>query len=107
MKCCDECDYVDQQEQENATMMTNDDLICADIDVVVEQVAGQAGQRDFPAVLNEWTDAMLKLNRAAIGTEAILMVTRLGILGQALIYEANMLGLNQALKLWRERETKR
>ena len=61
-----------------------------------------AGVRDLPAILNQWTDECLLLNKiAATATEATL-VTRLGMLGQRLITEANGVGLREALKLVKE-----
>ena len=40
--------------------------------------------RDFPAVLNQWTDELLKENQTATSVETICLITRLGALGQRL-----------------------
>jgi hypothetical protein len=58
--------------------------------------------RDFPAVLNEWLDAVLEENQKADIT-IVALILRLGTLGQRLLYEANTLGMNEALKMATER----
>lgn len=55
--------------------------------------------RQFPDVINQWTQACLQENRAALDPATILLITRLGTLGQRLIYESNSIGMYDAAKL--------
>jgi hypothetical protein len=64
-----------------------------------------ASTRTFPDVINEFTQELLEVNRLAMGTEAILLVTRLGLLGQRLIYEANRIGMRDAADMAKRRLT--
>ncbi len=58
-------------------------------------------QRDFPAIINEWTDALLQENSNAELRE-IPLILRLGMLGSRLIYAAHATGLNDALRISKE-----
>jgi hypothetical protein len=64
--------------------------------IEVKEIAPPA-RRQFPDVLNEWTDTLLELNRTATPEQALLIM-RLGPLGQRLIFEANALGVNEVLR---------
>lgn len=59
-------------------------------------------QRPFPDILNEWTDTLIAMNRVAKEPEAIGLITRLGTLGQRLIFEANKAGMMDTLRLAKE-----
>lgn len=52
--------------------------------------------RTFEDVINEWTEAMIVENQKATNAETITLITRLGMLGQQLIFEANNIGMKQA-----------
>lgn len=58
--------------------------------------------RDLPAILNQWTDECLLLNKIAATATEVTLITRLGMLGQRLITEANAVGLREAGKLVKE-----
>lgn len=58
----------------------------------------------LPAILNQWTDECLLLNKIAATATEVTLITRLGMLGQRLITEANGVGLREALKLERIKE---
>lgn len=77
----------------------DEERILNDIDAVVEQVARP---RTFEDVINQWTEACLTENRSASDPAAILIVTRLGLLGQRLLYEANDLGMKDVMRQTRE-----
>jgi hypothetical protein len=62
----------------------------------------QPTPRTFADCLNEWTDTVVELNRTAT-PEQVALILRLGTLGQRLLYEANTLGINEALRMVRER----
>jgi hypothetical protein len=57
-------------------------------------------RRTFPEILNQWTDELLRLNKDA-STEQVGLILQLGTLGQRLIFEANMIGQNEVLRLMR------
>jgi len=80
-------------------------MIASDIDSVVERLAAKQ-PREFADVLNEWLDTLLELNKTGTIPEVIL-ITRLGSLGQRLIYEANALGMNEGLRYGVERVKER
>lgn len=52
--------------------------------------------RTFEDVINEWTEAMVAENQKADNVETVVLITRLGMLGQRLIYEANNIGMKQS-----------
>ena len=61
------------------------------------------GQRDFKAIIDEWTQTMLDLNRVEGRTiTEIGLITHLGLLGQKLIYESNAVGQRDTVKMWKE-----
>ena len=49
--------------------------------------------REFPDIINEWTETLIEYNRAAVGTAEIVLITKIGMLGQRLLYEANQVGM--------------
>ena len=51
--------------------------------------------RTFPDIINEWTNLVQKENHKFKEPETGLLIMRLGTLGQRLIYEANLVGMNQ------------
>ena len=57
--------------------------------------------RDFTAILNEWTETLLEENKNAELRE-IALILRLGTLGQRLIFAAHAAALNDALKISKE-----
>ena len=57
--------------------------------------------RDFTAILNEWTDALLQENSNAELRE-IPLILRLGLLGQKLIFEAHTQGVDDTVKMVKE-----
>ena len=63
--------------------------------------------RTFPDVLNEWTDKCVELNRDCKLIEEMALITKLGILGQRLLYEAHELGQNSGLRYATERVKER
>ena len=58
--------------------------------------------RPFSEIINEWTDSLLKINRTTNDPQVIALVTRLGMLGQRLIYESNRAGMQQTLDMNRQ-----
>lgn len=54
--------------------------------------------RTFPDVINEWTDRLIQLNKDAT-LEQVGLILHLGTLGQRLMFEANMIGQNEVLRL--------
>jgi hypothetical protein len=61
------------------------------------------GQRDFKAIIDEWTQTMLDLNRVEGRTiTEIGLITHLGLLGQKLIYESNAVGMQQTADMVKE-----
>lgn len=57
--------------------------------------------RTFPDVINQWTDELLRLNKDAT-MEQVGLILQLGTLGQRLMFEANMIGQNEVLRLMRK-----
>jgi hypothetical protein len=57
-------------------------------------------RRTFPEILNQWTDELLRLNKDAT-LEQVGLILQLGTLGQRLIFEANVIGQNEVLRLMR------
>lgn len=54
--------------------------------------------RQFSDVANEWLEAVLAENsKTGISTDALLLIMRLGVLGQRLIYEANAIGMRDTV----------
>ncbi len=88
---CEQCVWASQQEQE---------MVANDIDAVLEQVARP---RDFAAVMNQWTEVCVVAAQSAQGASDALAITRLGMLGQQLLTEANTIGLSEAARLMREK----
>ena len=54
--------------------------------------------RTFPDIINEWTDTLLAINRTAT-VEQVMLIARIGPLGQRLIYEANAVGMEDMVKV--------
>jgi len=65
-------------------------------------MATNSQPRTFPDVINQWTDELLRLNWEAT-PEQVALILQLGTLGQRLLYEANTLGMNEALRMATER----
>lgn len=61
--------------------------------------------RNFSDVINQWTDELLRLHKDAT-IEQISLIMRLGMLGQRLIYEANIIGQNEVLRFSAEQKAK-
>lgn len=57
-----------------------------------------AAPRNFPDVINQWTDELLRLNKDAT-PDQVGLILQLGTLGQRLMFEANMIGQNEVLRL--------
>jgi len=49
--------------------------------------------REFPEILEEWLETLIELNRQAKGIGEIALITRIGMLGQRLLFEANQVGM--------------
>ena len=58
--------------------------------------------RTFEDVINEWTAKTLEENQKASNLDTIILVHRLGILGQRLIYEAYAIGQISMLEFMKE-----
>lgn len=86
------------------TYNTTDDDRVLDARDMAEEIAAskQAISRQFPDVINEWTETCLEANRNAEGHDMIILIGRLGVLGQRLIYEANQLGMRDAAAAFKE-----
>ena len=78
-----------------------EDQILDDLDTVIAEIA-KPNERSFPDIINQWTDALLEENANANPSE-VLLIMRLGLLGQRLIYEANAIGQNDMLRYAKER----
>ena len=69
--------------------------------IEVKEIAPTPARRQFADCMNEWLDTLLEINKT-VTVEQAMLVTRLGFLGQRLIYEANVLGMNEGLKVMKE-----
>ena len=83
----------------------DDEPVLNDIDAVVEQVAQP---RTFETLINEWTEACRaennKLpNELAVVAAACPAILRLSALGMRLIYESNHMGMQQVMKMTKEK----
>ena len=80
-----------------------DDRILDARDMAEEiEASKQIAPRQFPDVINEWTETCLEANRKAEDHDMIILIGRLGVLGQRLIYEANQLGMRDAATAFKE-----
>lgn len=61
--------------------------------------------RNFSDVINQWTVELLRLNKDAT-VEQVSLILRLGMLGQRLIYEANIIGQNEVLRFSAEQKVR-
>jgi len=50
-------------------------------------------ERTFETVLNEWTETLIELNRQSSNIGEIALITRIGMLGQRLLFESNQVGM--------------
>ena len=57
--------------------------------------------RTFEDVINQWTETLLEENKKA-DIQGVLLILRLGTLGQRLIYEANDIGMKQIMTMTKD-----
>ena len=115
---CEMCVWADAQEREmnkaafgsakGLLTMTEDfdkvdergNAVCDDIDAVLESLATPETDA-FEGILTTWVETLLELNKTANVGE-VLLLTRVGMLGQKLIYKAHAQGLEDARRMRKE-----
>ena len=50
-------------------------------------------ERTFETIVTEWTETLIELNRQSSNIGEIALITRIGMLGQRLLFEANQVGM--------------
>lgn len=79
----------------------NDDRVLDARDMAEEMEAAKQ-PRTFPDVINEWTEACLKVNRETQDMNVMLFIMRMAPLAQRLMYEAYNCGMLEAVAINKE-----